>query len=421
MTGKEGGPMRVLMYGWEFPPYISGGLGTACFGMTQGLAGLDTEILFVIPKIKGESGPSHVSLLSASDIIFPHRPIEFRSIGSYLKPYLNMHSYHSEIQREYVPYIPAISDGDGPSGRYGMDLFVEVMRYGRSAGALAKREKFDIIHSHDWMTVHAGMESRRVSGSPWIYHVHALEFDRSGESINPRIYEIERCGLEEADHVIAVSHYTKDVIVHRYGIDPDRVTVVHNAVSGHGEDRPRVKKRPDEKIVLFLGRITFQKGPDYFIEAASLVLKAIPDVTFIMAGAGDMMPRMVERVAELGMGKQFRFTGFLKGSEVEDVYSRSDVYVMPSVSEPFGISPLEAVLCDVPVIISRQSGVSEILRHALKVDFWNVSELAGRIIAVLQYPVLADEMVDRSREEIAAIQWSAAAEKILSVYRKVCG
>lgn len=413
--------MRVLMYGWEFPPHISGGLGTACFGLTKGLSGLDVQILFVIPRIEGEPGPSHVHLLSASDVTNSKRPpIEIRTVRSRLKPYLNARPYHIEITREYTPYIPAISYGGGPSGLYGAELFDEVTRYGQSGGALAKREKFDIIHSHDWMTVVAGRESRRVSGRPWIYHVHSLEFDRNGEDVHPRIYEIEKSGLEEADHVIAVSQYTKDAIVQRYRIDPARITVVHNAVAEFGGSGGTSKERK-EKIVLFLGRVTFQKGPDYFVEAASRILKCIPDVTFVMAGDGDLMPRMIERVAELGIGSRFRFTGFLRDGEVEEMFARSDVYVMPSVSEPFGIAPLEAMLRNVPVILSRQSGVSEILHHALKVDFWNVNDLADRIIAVLRYPVLAKEMADRSREEIAAVQWSAAAEKILSVYRKVCG
>jgi len=297
-----------------------------------------------------------------------------------------------------------------------------VINYGRAAGVLAGEESFDVIHGHDWMTVHAGIEARRASGRPYIYHVHSLEFDRSGENINRQVYDVERYGLENADHIISVSHYTKDTIVNRYGINPDKVTVVHNAVSrSEGRIRCRIEKRPGEKIVLFLGRITFQKGPDYFIEAAARVLEKIPNVTFVMAGAGDMMPQMIERVAQLRMGRYFHFAGFLKGDEVERIYAMSDLYVMPSVSEPFGISPLEAMLYDVPVIISKQSGVSEILHHALKVNFWDVNELADKMIGALRHPALVMEMTARSREELKNIHWNAAAEKILSVYRRVCG
>jgi glycogen(starch) synthase len=250
--------------------------------------------------------------------------------------------------------------------------------------------------------------------------MQSLEFDRSGEHTNQAIFYIERFGMVSADHVIAVSHYTKNMIVNRYGIHPDKISVVHNAVSR--AEAPRiyhVETRPDKKIILFLGRITFQKGPDYFVEAAAKVLKKLPEVTFVMAGAGDMMPRMIERVAELGIGKNFHFTGFLQGTEVEQIFTMSDLYVMPSVSEPFGISPLEAMVYDVPVIISRQSGVSEILHHALKVDFWDVNEIANKIIAILKYPRLVAEMIERSREELRTVRWENAAEKIVTVYDRV--
>jgi len=226
--------------------------------------------------------------------------------------------------------------------------------------------------------------------------------------------------METADHIIAVSHYTKDSTINRYGISPEKITVVHNAVSrGASEAVRRTEKNGGRKIVLFLGRITFQKGPDYFVEAARLVLESIPEVTFVMAGTGDMMPRMMEKVAELQIGRNFRFTGFLRGADVERMYAMSDLYVMPSVSEPFGISPLEAMLYDVPVIISKQSGVSEILHHALKVDFWDVRELAGKMIALLMHPSIGDEMSERAREELKMIKWEHAAEKIISVYRQV--
>ncbi|MCX5831522.1 MAG: glycosyltransferase [Deltaproteobacteria bacterium] len=423
--------MRVLMFGWEFPPHISGGLGTACLGITQGLGELGTEIIFVLPKIKGDHLASHVKLISASDVSLSEdsstkiftKAMEFRAIASTLRPYASASPLIASLSRGILTNQRPGNHGTGElSGDYGSDLFLEVINYGRAAGILARGETFDVIHGHDWMTVHAGIEARRATGKPYIYHVHSLEFDRSGENINRQVYDVERYGLENADHIISVSHYTKNTIVNRYGINPAKVTVVHNAVSrSEGAIRYRGEKRPGEKIVLFLGRITFQKGPDYFIEAAARVLEMIPRVTFVMAGAGDMMPRMIERVAQLGIGRHFHFTGFLKGDEVERIYALSDLYVMPSVSEPFGISPLEAMLYDIPVIMSKQSGVSEILHHALKVDFWNVDELADKMIGAIRHPALVTEMVDRSREELKNIHWKAAAEKILSVYRRVCG
>ena len=412
--------MRILMFGWEFPPFMSGGLGTACFGMTRALAALGHEITFVLPRAGETAEPTHVRLVPASGTAAPEpgreepfvfRGLSIRSVDSVLRPYLSGSRYPSLLSGSPGSRFMAIS------GDYGADLISEVIRYGRVAGVLAEEHPCDVIHAHDWMTVFAGIEAARISGRPLILHIHALEFDRSGENVNQDIYDIERYGLEAADRVIAVSHYTKNVMIERYGISPEKITVVHNAVARREAGGVyHVEKDPRRKTVLFLGRITFQKGPDYFVEAAARVLREMPEATFVMAGAGDMMTQMVERVAALGIGSRFHFTGFLQGVDVERAFALSDLYVMPSVSEPFGISPLEAMLYDVPVIISRQSGVSEVLRHALKVDFWNVEELAGKIMAVLKYPPLAAELVEKSREALRHIRWEHAAEKILGVY-----
>jgi len=432
--------MKVLMFGWEFPPYISGGLGTACFGITKSLTARGVEVIFVLPKIPDAQGhDSHIRLVSAADIPsdsedlkydvedFPPGSLQFRIIQSALKPYMGESQYKAkleELSRKGVLEVSGkLSEKTKKkfldlSGGYGPDLMSEAVRFGEAASAIARSESFDVIHCHDWMTVFAGVKSREASGRPFVLHIHALEFDRSGENINPDIFEIEKYGMEQADEIIAVSHYTLDRIVSRYGINPGKITVVHNAVvRGKQDFPPREKDR--RKIILFLGRITFQKGPDYFVEAAARVLEICPDVVFVMAGAGDMRPRMIERAAELGIGKSFHFTGFLTGTEIEDIYAMSDIYVMPSVSEPFGISPLEAMLYDVPVIISKQSGVAEILHHALKVDFWEVQELAGKIISILKHPALSRELVERSREEIRNIHWDNAAMKIIDVYNKL--
>lgn len=423
--------MKVLMFGWEFPPFISGGLGTACFGMTQALSGRAVDIIFVLPRTAGENGPSHVRLVSASEVPLGSAPaealtatgsLEFRIIDSLLQPYLTEPEYGKKLEQLGGPAAQK-AENAGPtfdrlSGGYGPGLMEETVRYGATAAVLARREEFDVIHCHDWMTVFAGVKSRQASGRPFVLHIHALEFDRSGENINRDVYDIEKYGMEQADAVIAVSHYTKNLITSRYGIDGEKVAVVHNAVErGRRVDEPL--KKGSSKIVLFLGRITFQKGPDYFVEAAAKVLETCPDAVFVMAGAGDMRPRMVERAAELGIGKSFHFPGFLSGTDIEEIYAMSDVYVMPSVSEPFGISPLEAMLHDVPVIISRQSGVSEVLRNALKFDFWDVRELAAKIISVLKRPALSRELVERSREEIRKINWDDAAVKILGVYDRL--
>ncbi len=407
--------MRILMFGWEFPPAISGGLGTACFGMTRALAERGHRITFVVPVLPDPGRASHVSLVAASDFAAaeagPPAGVRGLPVESPLRPYMARSDYG--LPRESLLAVP---------GPYGPDLFAEVERYASAAGRIARRVPFDVIHAHEWLSVPAALRARRVSGRPFILHVHALESDRSGGDGDARIVALERRGLLEADHVIAVSHLTRRQIVERYGIDPGKVSVVHNAVTrGEAAARYGVTKRAGEKIVLFLGRITHQKGPGVFVEAAAEVLRALRDVTFVMAGSGDLMPRTIERVAELGLGSRFLFTGFLRGEEVERMYAASDLYVMPSVSEPFGIAPLEAMLADVPVIVSKQSGVAEILHHALTVDFWDVHELAGKICAVLTYEALAREMVERSREELASVTWDRAARRIEDVYRKVTG
>ncbi len=432
--------MRVLMFGWEFPPHISGGLGTACEGLTKALARQGLEICFVVPRLKEAPVARHLRLVSASGTrvtaailrkfeqtvreIWEER-LSVRPIESLLFPYATPESYveHLRLQK-HRDRLLSESEADTRAsviemgGDYGSDLMSEVFRYSQAGAALAARETFDLIHAHDWMAYPAGLLARDISGKPLVVHVHSLEYDRSGQHVNTEVARIEKAGLEGADRIIAVSHYTRSLIISQYGIAPEKIDVVHNAVSRQDASRVyRAARRTDEKLVLFMGRVTFQKGPDYFIEAAALIRKQQPDVRFVMAGSGDMLPRMVMRAAQLRIGSRLHFTGFLKGPDVERMYARSDLYVMPSVSEPFGIAPLEAMLYDVPVLLSRQSGVSEVLRNALKVDFWDVREMANQIIAVLRHPRLAAEVVRNCREELKAIRWENAAEAVRSTYR----
>ncbi len=430
--------MRILMYGWEFPPHISGGLGVACFGMTQALSEQGHHITFVLPRLKGGMPESsHVSLIGldhprldegamqeagvlGSRIL---SEVDIRAVDSPLSPYLTDPLYIETLRRlrsardRTRPVSPIDVD---VAGDYGPNLMAEILRYAEAAGAIAAAVPHDVIHTHDWLTVLAGIEARKASGKPLVIHVHALEFDRSGEHINQAVYDIERYGMTEADKIVAVSHYTKSVIVERYGIDPSKVEVVYNAVMRNDSPVRGVNhKTRSEKVVLFLGRITFQKGPDYFVEAARKVLALRNDVRFVMAGSGDMAPQMIERVADLGLGRKFHFTGFLSGKDLERIFLESDIYVMPSVSEPFGISPLEAMYYDVPVIISKQSGVSEVLRHALKVDFWNVDDLADKILALLTHDPLRAEIMTHAAEELKGIQWSNAATSLGEIYAGV--
>lgn len=425
--------MRVLMFGWEFPPYISGGLGTACLGLTKGLAHHGTDILFVLPRLdSGEEG-GHLTLLGANrvrakvgiqEILELRDRVSVLEVLSPLRPYLTEKEYRRILENDKLITTEAILgqlDNDF-SGGYGENLMAEIVRYSLVAARVASTEQFDVIHAHDWMTAPAGMEAKRVSGKPLVIHAHALEFDRSGEHVNQKVYDIERAGFEAADRIVAVSHFTKDTIVKRYSIDPAKITVVHNAVSKERRlGQMRIEKPFKEKLVLFLGRITFQKGPDYFVEAAAKVLKKNPDVRFAMAGSGDMFPRMVERMAELRMADKFHFLGFVRGADVERIYAMSDLYIMPSVSEPFGITPLEAMVYDVPSIVSKQSGVAEIMEDAVKIDFWDVDRLAFEILDILGNEERAAKLIESGRRTLKKVQWELAAENVLAVYRQLTG
>jgi glycogen(starch) synthase len=428
--------MKILMFGWEFPPHISGGLGVACYGMTRTLKALGHDITFVIPRLKSESEPgSPVTLLDANhfassepqievnEIAKLYENVELMAVPSLLRPYLNDIEYLRFLTRlEYKSKEYRTVDGSHSlffTGDYGPNLMDEVFRYARRAGEIAVHVEHDVIHAHDWLTMLAGIEAKRLSGRPLVVHVHALEFDRSGEAVNQQVYEIERFGMTHADRVVAVSHYTKDLIARRYGISPDKISVVYNATTHQPSDWKSSSRALKEKVVLFLGRITFQKGPDYFVEAAGRVLKERDDVRFVMAGSGDMVPRLVRRVAQLRMGRKFHFTGFLNGTAVERIYQESNVYVMPSVSEPFGISPLEAMSHHVPVIISKQSGVSEILRNALKVDFWDTRELANKIMALLDHKPLSKEIAEQGMRELENIRWETAAQRLTEIYGRL--
>jgi glycosyltransferase involved in cell wall biosynthesis len=300
-------------------------------------------------------------------------------------------------------------------------MYAEVHRYASIAAQLAARESFDVVHAHDWMTYPAGIAVSALSGKPLVVHVHSTEFDRSGEHVNQMIYDIEQRGMAAADKVIAVSHFTRNIVIGRYGISGEKVEVVHNGVERNGPGNSfsaHTGIEKDERIVLFLGRITMQKGPEYFLAAAKKVLEVMDNVKFVMAGSGDLMHRAVEMAADLGIGHKVLFTGFLRGDDVRKIYGMADLFVMPSVSEPFGLVPLEALDNDVPVIISKQSGVSEVLTHALKVDFWDVNEIANKIVAVLKYPPLQMTLRDYGNFEVRRLSWQDGARKCARIYEE---
>ena len=422
------------MFGWEFPPHIAGGLGTACYGMTRGLARNGVEVVFVMPRAYGDEDQRFVRVVNASDVEtigtrdheFSEELLEkvsFIHIDSNMLPYISPEeyaAYHDEFVRSgrTHEWTDVWKQRYTFSGKYGANLMEEVARYAMVAAQVAKdlEGQFDVIHAHDWLTYYAGIAAKRVSGKPLVVHMHATEYDRSGEHINTQVYAIERAGMMAADRVIAVSNLTRNIVINKYGIAPEKVVTVHNAVRFAENSTEAPERGVKDKIVTFLGRITYQKGPDYFVEAAAKVLKRVPNVRFVMAGSGDMMNHIVRRVARLGIADRFHFTGFLRGEDVHKMFQLSDVYVMPSVSEPFGISPLEAMRSNVPVIISKQSGVAEVLDYAVKVDYWDVDALADSIYALITYPALARMFAAKGLEEVTNLKWNDAAAKIKSVY-----
>ena len=425
--------MRIFMLGWEFPPFISGGLGTACYGLTRAMDQLGMEVTFVLPKMVESKYATHVKLLtpgsrtSASFFKFEDmKNVKFHVISSPLQPYSTPDTYQQKIE-ETLRHKQEILGGSINSASqlfmskdYSSNMYTEVHRYAAMAAELAENEQFDIVHAHDWMTYPAGIAVSAVSGRPLVVHVHSTEFDRSGEHVNQMIYDIEREGMHRADKVITVSHFTRNIIISRYGVSGDKVEVVYNGVERNGKwsmDETVIDK--NEKIVLFLGRITMQKGPEYFLQAAKKVIELMDNVKFVMAGSGDLMHRAIEMAAELGIGHKVLFTGFLHGEDVQKIYKMADLYVMPSVSEPFGIAPLEALDNDVPVIISKQSGVSEVLMHALKVDFWDVDEIANKIVAVLKYPPLQMTLRSHGNFEIRRLRWKDAATRCAKIYEEM--
>lgn len=414
--------MRVLMFGWEFPPHISGGLGTACFGIVNALMKKHQEIIFVVPKALGDEQNSRFRLIDATNVDVSWKMLRYQSKFAYfeaaslLVPYTAPELYQQK--KEKTTSRTQQSFYRFPfSGSYGPNLFEEVARYAAVAGQLARDLSFDIIHAHDWLTFPAGLAAREVSKKPLVVHVHATEFDRAGENVNPDVFRAEQTGMNGADHIIAVSELTRQVLIRRYDIPAEKISVVHNGIQP--KNLLRTERKIRDKIVTFLGRVTFQKGPEYFVAAAHKVLKKLSHVRFVMAGSGDKFQDTIQMVASMGMGTRFHFTGFLQSDDVNSLLSQTDVYVMPSVSEPFGISPLEAAQANVPVIISKQSGVSEILKHAIKLDFWDTEALADNIYGILVHKPLSRSLALQAGAEVERLTWDEAAGKIIKIYNRL--
>lgn len=445
LSDFEGLQMRVLMLGWEFPPFISGGLGTACYGLTKAMSRQGIDVIFVLPRPVSSEFSTHVKLAQPMQWQVMEGPrgrhyqlselehVTFKTIDAPISPYLSPENYRQQVEdrrREQAgqfiegqPNRFAVASGvaasSGGKGHYEGDLISEVHRYARLATDIARGEQFDVIHAHDWMTYPAGLAVAAMSRKPLVVHIHSTEFDRSGESIWQQAYEIERAGLHGASKVIAVSHLTRSICVQRYGVPTEKIEVVYNAIDSNGHIPQPKPIASNDKIVLFLGRITMQKGPEYFLAAAKKVLDVYPNVKFVMAGSGDMTRKVIELAAAMGIGHRVLFTGFLRGQDVDRIFKMADLYVMPSVSEPFGIAPLEAINNDVPVIISKQSGVCEVLTHVLKVDFWDISEMANKILAILRHPPLGETLRRQSGFEVQQLTWDKSAARVGEVYEAV--
>jgi glycosyltransferase involved in cell wall biosynthesis len=435
--------MRVLFITWEFPPLISGGLGTACYGMVQALLRAGVEVDLVLPTLDEAYfalrepedadtlplcllNPDPIRLKELEEVEEAGQRLELLGLSpipeSYLTPGFNFEAVWRKVawSRSYTlereRLLGTIQDNLIGSE----DLFRKVQELTIRAANLAGKLDFDVIHAHDWLTYPAGLVLRELTAKPLVAHLHATEFDRADGIGDERIHKIEYTGLTQADRVIAVSQYTAQMAVDRYHVDINRVRIVHNAhsfqMNGDLPPKKRIFKGP---VILFLGRITLQKGPDYFLDVAAKVLKRHPEARFVMAGAGDMMTHLLHRSAHLKLGPRFLFTDFLNRRQVEQVLRAADIFIMPSVSEPFGIVPLEAMAHGVAAVISSRSGVAEVLDNVFKVDFWDTDQMARIVCDLIEDPTRRQAMAEAGRAEVLAIKWDEAAEKIRSAYREL--
>lgn len=417
--------MKVLMFGWEFPPHILGGLGTASYGLTRGMAQQDDmELTFVIPRPHGDEDKSFLKIIGANNVPVVWKENNWDHVNHRIGDFMHPDEYF--WLREGIKYdFRRIHTNDlgciDFSGKYPENLIEEISNYEAVGSVLAHQLDFDIIHSHDWLTYPAGAFAKQISGKPLVIHVHATDFDRSRGNVNPTVYSIEKRGMDAADHIITVSNLTRNIVIEKYHQDPNKVTAVHNAVEPLDDVESFTKTERKDKVITFLGRITMQKGPEYFVEAAHRVLEKTDNVRFVMAGSGDMMDDMIELVAERGIADKFHFTGFLKGRQVHEMLAESDAYVMPSVSEPFGISPLEAMQVGTPSIISNQSGCAEILTHAVKTDYWDIDAMADAMYGLIKYPAMYKDMRELGLEEVNNIKWYDAGLKVREIYNRTLG
>jgi glycogen(starch) synthase len=440
------------MLGWEFPPHITGGLGTACRGLTRGLAAAGVEVVFVVPRAHGDEAADWMHLLDvngkAAEVhALPAELRPYRAAGPGLpsaatraalarlpgweRPDLPRHSAGWLELAEGVAAAVREADSTDASvanapveagafrGGYGPDLFGEVARYAAGVAGLARAMEVDVVHAHDWMTFPAGVAAARVLGVPLVAHVHATEYDRAASGPDQRVLDVERMGLTAADRVVTVSRFAAEKIAARFRVPLESIRVVHNSVERSVTERPPRVTVSDPPTVLFLGRVTHQKGPDHLLEAARRVIAERPEVRFVIAGDGDMLAHTVRRGASEGLAENVFYTGFLDREQVARAFAVSDLYVMPSVSEPFGIAPLEAVEAGVPVLVSNQSGVAEVLESGMRFDFWNSEDLARKILDALGSEDLRRELIEGARRDLERSSWSESGRATAQVYAEL--
>lgn len=397
--------MRVLTFGWDYPPIRNGGLGVACHGLTEELTQAGVEVIFVLPR------PQHT--LGTTQFVFANLvPAKVYPVSSSLVPYQQGNSFFEMFLES------------GRRVRFSRSILEEAKQYAEAAFHIAKEEHFELIHAHDWTSYLAGLAAKSATGKPLVLHVHATSFDQAGGgNVDPEIYAIEKRAFQEADSIVAISNYTRNIVTSHYGIDPTKVEVVHNGIKP--QEPPTLPpvlnelKRQGKKIVFYNGRITIQKGVDYFVRAARRVVDVYPNAVFVISGWGDMEHEVMRLVGSLGLSKHVIFAGALWDEERDRMYQAADLLVMPSVSEPFGLVPLEAMQQGTPALISKQSGVSEVLTHVLKVDFWDIDEMANKIIAVLKYGTLRKQLATEGKRELHRLTWRNAAEKVISLYNRL--
>ena len=421
--------MKVLMFGWEYPPHVFGGLATANYGITHGLKALgDMETLLCLPRPFGDEEQDACKIIGMNSVPIAWRDVSYDYVKQRLGNIMSPDDYYRYREHIYADFNYMHVNDLGCmefAGGYPSNLTEEINNYSIIAGVVARTEQFDIIHAHDWLTYPAGIHAKQVSGKPLVIHVHATDFDRSRGNVNPTVYGIERNGMDNADCIMCVSELTRQTVINHYGQDPAKCFAMHNAVYPLAPELQEIVdqrlpyKDRKEKVVTFLGRIPMQKGPEYFIEAAKRVLERTNNVRFCFAGSGDMMNDMINMAAAYGIADRCHFPGFMKGKQVFEIFRDSDVYVMPSVSEPFGISPLEAMQSGVPSIISKQSGCAEILNNVIKVDYWDTNAIADAIYSIIKYPAMYKQLQEQGLEEVNQITWDRAGAKVINIYNNL--